>query len=445
MTLLRHTFAGWTSGATITTGGTGSGDAFSAVVQPTGGSITADTAHPGSVGTQSGKLAYVAGQSVTGYVELALPAAADRVVAQMEWICTAAPAAIDRALSIRSSTGQMVGFYVSTAGKLVGQNAAGAALAGSPTYPTFTVGHLYRLDAAATRGTGTSDGRIEFSIYDVTAAAAVMTYDSATNNTGTAQGIKAQFGRYQAVSQAWTQWIATPAIADYAAGFIAAPSASTDATVTMLPAAVTVAAPAPTVTAGGGATVAMAPAAVQVSASAIDVVAETVITTSGPPTITVTAPAPVVTAGATTALTPAAVTASAPSLTVTAGATVQMAPASIAVAARVSAVSTGVSAVMAPAAITVAAPGLTVSTGGSITVSMAPAGVTVAARAPVVSAAARLDMLAALILVAARTPTVTTGGASPVIPSVRTLTAATQVRTLTLTAPTRTLTIVEDP
>ena len=267
MTLVRPDLSGLAVGATIVT------PTFDAVVQPTGGSITADDTHLGSVGTRSAKFVYTAGTNASGYLEIALSCPSG-AAAQFEINMDTAPATIDRTFALVNTAGAAaVGIYVSTAGKLVVQNATGGALASNPTYPTFPVGTRWLMDVIGVPGASTSTGRIAFRITNAATGAVLMTYDNSTNNVGTTVINRARFGRYTGVNQAWTSWMANPGMSDDATGFIAAPAGASGSVVGVL-ATATAFTPAPVVE------------------------AETAISGGGPAAATAAGVAPTVTAGA---------------------------------------------------------------------------------------------------------------------------------------------------
>jgi hypothetical protein len=341
VTIVRPDLSGLTVGATIT------GAPFDAVTQPTGGSITADNTHLGTIGTRSAKHDYVTGASTSGYTEIQLSCPSG-AAAQFEINMDAAPAAIDRGFAlVNSSNVAVVGFYVSTAGKLVAQNAAGGTVSGSPTYPSFPVGTRWLIDVIGIPGVSTSTGRIAFRVTNAATGTVLMSYDDSTNNVGTTQITKARYGRYIAVNQTWACWYANPGLSDDVSGFMAAPSSSS----------VNVAAVA--ATAVGQAI----PPVVQT---------ETIISGGGPATASAQAFAPTVATSTNVAAVAAVATAQAFAPAVSIGGSVN------------------VSAVKASANAVAYAPGVTA--GVAVTIVSVVATATAAARAPQVGTAAGRDI-----------------------------------------------------
>lgn len=401
MTLVRPDLSGLSVGATIAP------PVFDAVVQPTGGSITADDTHLGSVGTRSAKLVYAAGTNATGYLEIQLTCPSG-AAAQFEIDMDAAPAAIDRAFALVNTAGAAaVGIYVSTAGKLVVQNASGGALAANPTYPTFPVGTRWLVDVIAIPGASTSTGRIAFRITNAETGVELMSYDNSTNNVGTTVINRARFGRYTGVNQAWTSWIANPAMADVVTGFIAAPAGASGTVVGTI------------ATASG-----FTPAPV--------IEGETAISGGGPGTATAQVAAPTVTAGARVSAVRALATGGAgtPAVsgTSSSGAVVSAVRATATAATGVPVVTATriatVAAVVATASATTRPP--TVASSGTAAVTAVKAAASAVAYAPTVASSGTASVAAvrATAAAVAHAPTVSATRAVVIVSVVATATAA---------------------
>lgn len=218
-----NTAEGGTAGATVTTAnsGAGSGDAWDTVAISTGGTLTFSNFAPahGSMGYGFGLPA----DGTSGAHRLLKNAAeAGRFVVSVYFQYDLAVTATEDLCGVRHASGNMAILVVGSDGKLIVQNAAGTGISASRMTTALVADKRYRADFAVTKGTTTTDGRFEYSVWDVVSSdsTAVFSYDSgATQNTGTGNVAAYFVGRSTGRTQANTLYADTVRGSSLASGF----------------------------------------------------------------------------------------------------------------------------------------------------------------------------------------------------------------------------------
>lgn len=215
MTKYFNTAEGGTDGTAVSTGNSGgaSGTAWDQVTNSGGGSTTfeADAATHGSMG-----YSFAAVSASSNMVIKNITAPSGEAAISVYFIAPAStPTANAQIASIRHSSGNMGILALTTANKLVCQDATGAN-AFTPT-PTLTAGVKYRAEMRVKKGTGTTDGERSFAYFVEDSTTPVYSNASTTANSGTTDPTSVRYGRLSGSTWANTlymdsmQWDDAPA------------------------------------------------------------------------------------------------------------------------------------------------------------------------------------------------------------------------------------------
>lgn len=213
MALISNCAEGGTSGTTPSSSNSGgvSGTALTTQTIGSGCTLTFDTAaaYAGALGYRyvqpSGSLSnwqLLTGLNATGRVVLRFWYRLDSVPTVVEYVC-----------SFRSSAAQVCVLTIGTDGKFVMQNSAGVGItsgangsaASSKATNAISANTWYRVEVSATKGTGTTDGKLEYAYYLGDSTTAEFAWTGTTNvNAGTANITGARIGRTTAANEART-------------------------------------------------------------------------------------------------------------------------------------------------------------------------------------------------------------------------------------------------
>jgi hypothetical protein len=210
-----NTAEGIADNTAISTGNSGgaSGTAWDQVTNTSGGSIQAeaDAAVHGSRGI---RVVSVSGSSNILIKNITAPSGEAAISFYFD-APASAPTANTQIATIRHSSGNMAILALTTANKLVCQDATGGA-AITPT-PTLTAGATYRAEMRVKKGTTTGDGVRQFAYFLGDSTTAEHASTNSATNTGTADPASLRFGRPSSSTWANTldldsiQWDDAPA------------------------------------------------------------------------------------------------------------------------------------------------------------------------------------------------------------------------------------------
>lgn len=189
-----NTAEGGTDGINVSTANSGgaSGDAWSTV------SGTGTTAFDDDEPTRTGHGAFAykfsppSGNSQ--YVAWAFDSAEQAQVCVYGHFPTW-PATPQRIISIRNATTDVAVFEVNTSGLFVVKNAASATLDTTSTGLSSVSGVWYRFELRVIKGTTTSNGTIEWAVYDGDMPTPIISGSNTATNTGTTSIVEARFGK----------------------------------------------------------------------------------------------------------------------------------------------------------------------------------------------------------------------------------------------------------
>lgn len=190
MTRFHNSFEGGTNAAQITPANSGglSGNAFDYVFYnntsyPGGNANIIYSTAAALAGSMGARIAL--GTSATYLAWFDLVGGGNRAVARFPIKFAANPTASAALVELRSASSSMAGAKIRTTGKVQAYNRVGTALTGSDYQ--LSTGTLYWGELAATKGTGTTDGRIEMKIYAADGTTQLFSWDSgAAVDAGTA-------------------------------------------------------------------------------------------------------------------------------------------------------------------------------------------------------------------------------------------------------------------
>ena len=170
----KNGFEGQTSGVAVTTSNSAaSGNGFTTVTPGTGGSITYSNAHPGD-----GSMGIAYAQSGTNqcYTEDASFSSSSAARAFVFWYSGTVPTTASRIAEFRTAVGLVAAVQINAVGKLVVQDAAGAAISGMTAAAALSAGYY----------------RVELEVFsDATAGTAAMRYYAGSQNTTPVQSLSA--------------------------------------------------------------------------------------------------------------------------------------------------------------------------------------------------------------------------------------------------------------
>jgi hypothetical protein len=223
MALISNNAEGGTTGTTVTTGNSGaeSGTAAASVLINAGNAITFDTA-----AAHRGGLGYKFDMGTTQPCQLTWTLATTiRTVMRFYFMATALPSANDYVAVYRNATLGPATLTLTTANKFNVQNAAGAGISASTATNAIVANTWYRVELAITKGTTTSNGRIEYAYYIGDSTTAEFSYDSGTTvNAGTTDIASIRLGRNTAGTVAGIRYYDDLVARDLASGWIGPPS-----------------------------------------------------------------------------------------------------------------------------------------------------------------------------------------------------------------------------
>lgn len=198
MALKAQSFEGGAPGATIATSDVGGGDALSEVIAAGAGTGVYSVANAAK-GTKSLLLtsAATSDQFIVGYTGYSATALAF----SFDMRPSSFPTAVVDFVTVRN-TANAAKLQFDSAGKIRVTNASGTVLY------TFTaavaIGTWHRVEGVITKGTTTSDGRIQVKLFNQDSRVATESYDSgATVNAGTTNLQTVRVGIYTSTSTAW--------------------------------------------------------------------------------------------------------------------------------------------------------------------------------------------------------------------------------------------------
>jgi hypothetical protein len=223
MPTITNNAEGGTTGTTVTTGNSGaeSGTACATVLINAGNAITFDTA-----AAHRGALGYKFDMGTTQPCQLTWTLATTiRTVMRFYFMAAALPSANDYIAVYRNATLGPATLTLTTANKFNVQNAAGAGISASTATNPIVANTWYRVELAITKGTTTSNGRIEYAYYIGDSTTAEFSYDSGTTvNAGTTDIASIRLGRNTAGTVAGVRYYDDIAAKDLASGWIGPPS-----------------------------------------------------------------------------------------------------------------------------------------------------------------------------------------------------------------------------
>lgn len=227
MTSISNSAEGGTHGTTVTTGNSGgaSGTACSLVTVGTGNTITFSTA-----GASHGSMGYAAsfGTSTNGFLVWPF-VTSGRLVMRFYFKLDTLPSALDH-LSYFRGSGNMGGLGITSTNKLRLIDASANLISGSTATNALSAGVWYRAEVAVTKGTTTSNGRLEYAYYLGDSTTAEFSYDSGTTvNTDIADTATARLGRQSSTTVANLRYYDSFAADALASGWIG-PVSNTGAT-----------------------------------------------------------------------------------------------------------------------------------------------------------------------------------------------------------------------
>lgn len=204
MALVTNTAEGGVNGDTPTTANTGgaSGSAASSAIVGNGNTLIFSNAYPahGSLGYQ-----FDYGTTSGGSLRWDI-SEANRLVYRFYVRMSDLPTAQEYLAGIRSSAGYLCIACIGSDGKFVMQNASGTGISASRATNTFPLDQQVRVEIAATKGTSTTDGIIEYAYYLGDSTNPVYSWSSTAQNTGTASVAQVVLGRNTAANEARTIW-----------------------------------------------------------------------------------------------------------------------------------------------------------------------------------------------------------------------------------------------
>lgn len=207
MALKQNTAEGYTNGATVAAGtsGSGSGDAFNTVFITTGTPVTASTAQHahGLVAYKFNEAtaANVAHVDWTGY-------SAASMAGRFYIYINTMPSAQTRVAAFRTSTGNacsvvLAGPNGSGATKFNVTNAAGTYLGVTTSAnPVLSTATWYRVEWECNTGADTSSGTINFRFYSLDSTTALYSFSTSTTNASALNVTEARFGKLDGTGSA---------------------------------------------------------------------------------------------------------------------------------------------------------------------------------------------------------------------------------------------------
>ncbi len=205
MPFISNSAEGLTNGTVPTPANTGgsSGTACAIVSQGTASTIVASSAASvfGSIGYRCN---FVASSSDGACRLLWSFVESGRAVVSAYFRIDSVPSATEDLLGIRNSTGNMASLSIGPDGKLLAGNAAGGNIAASRAPNVLLANTVYRVELAAKKGVDTATGTIGISYYQGNSNVPLHTWESATQNTGTADIASVFVGRLTGRTQAHT-------------------------------------------------------------------------------------------------------------------------------------------------------------------------------------------------------------------------------------------------
>ena len=216
---------GLANGTVITTAnsGGGAGTAVTTVTAGTGNTFTFSSAaaHRGSLG-----MALNFGTTAGGTLAWDLNTT-QRTAVRFYVNIPALPTAQEYLANFRNGSANMATIGINSVGKLSVQNAAGAGVSAGNAAATFPVNQWVRVEFAVTKGTTTTNGRIEYAYYLGDSTTPIATYDTgATVNTGTTDVALVRLGRTTTATEARILYYDDIAAQDIATGWIGVPTSN---------------------------------------------------------------------------------------------------------------------------------------------------------------------------------------------------------------------------
>ncbi|MGB4762070.1 MAG: hypothetical protein WBP12_01775 [Candidatus Saccharimonas sp.] len=206
-TTLINTAEGGTNGVTVSTANTGglSGNAADTVTIGSGNTIIFSNANPAH-GTLGYEMNYstTAGGSLRWNVD-----ESSRLVHSFYVKLSTLPTAQEYLGAIRNSGGNMCIACIGSDGKFIMQNAAGTGISASRATNAFPVDQFIRIEIAATKGTTTGNGSIEYAYYLGNGTTPLASWSSNTQNAGTTNVAQVIIGRNTAATEERIVWYDT--------------------------------------------------------------------------------------------------------------------------------------------------------------------------------------------------------------------------------------------
>jgi hypothetical protein len=223
MPTITNNAEGGTTGTTVTTGNSGaeSGTAAASVLINANNAITFDTA-----AARRGGLGYKFDMGTTNPCQLTWNLATTiRTVMRFYYMVTVLPTASDYVAVYRNATIGPATLTLTSANKFNMQNAAGVGISASTATNPIVANTWYRVEIGITKGTTTTNGRIEYAYYIGDSTTAEFSYDSgATVNAGTSDIASIRLGRNTAATVAGVRYYDDLVAKDLASGWIGPPS-----------------------------------------------------------------------------------------------------------------------------------------------------------------------------------------------------------------------------
>lgn len=199
-----NTFEGGTNGATVTNTNSGgaSGTIATTVSIAAGDAIVYSNTAPAHE-LMGARMDFIAGGA--GATRIVWNAAeSGRLVFSFYYLITTLPTQVEDIAGIRHAAGNMCVLTIGVDGKIVVANASGTSIAASKSTNTIPINTMLRIDIAIKKGTTTTDGNVGYAYYLGSNSTPVFTWESTTENTGTADVAQVFIGRSTGRAQAHT-------------------------------------------------------------------------------------------------------------------------------------------------------------------------------------------------------------------------------------------------
>lgn len=202
MSVFRNSGEGGSDGVTVTTGNSGgaSGDAWTSVTLGGGSDVEYDTAQSAHGGVSH---LVIPANNQTAWFRKDFTAAS-QAMASFYVRFPSAPAVVTSICLVRNSTSTAASVRIDTNLQLRIYDGPGSNL---QTFTALSANTWYRVEVRVIKGTGSSDGTIEFAYYVGDSGTAVESYSSAVRDTGTTDLVNIRYGRATGVADTTSFWI----------------------------------------------------------------------------------------------------------------------------------------------------------------------------------------------------------------------------------------------